>query len=135
MKKVILLIGCLAVLASCKKTPAPETNNEPVATEQTAAPAEAQAEAQAVEAADPFPASEAIATKVDGFREADGVWTLYLVEALDGVTKLEILPDAVVVLADKSEVALANLDKTALNEKSASLWMKDGKVAHIAIAE
>lgn len=131
MKKVILLIGCLAVLASCKKTPAPETNNETVATEQTAAPAEA----QAVEAADPFPASEAIATKVDGFREADGVWTLYLVEALDGITKLEILPDAVVVLADKSEVALANLDKTALNEKSASLWMKDGKVAHIAIAE
>lgn len=131
MKKVILLIGCLAVLASCKKTPAPEpTTNEPVATEQPAAQPEAEAQA-----ADPFPASEATATKVDGFREADGVWTLYLVEALDGITKLEILPDAVVVLADKSEFALADLDKTALNEKSASIWMKDGKVSHIVVNE
>lgn len=127
MKKVILLIGCLAVLASCGKKAENKEANTEVATEQVAV--------EQAEVADPFPASEAIATKTDGFRESEGVWTLYLMEKVNDTDKMEIASDAVVVLADKSEVALADLDKTALNEKSASIWMKDGKVSHIVLAE
>jgi len=131
MKKVFLLIGCLALLASCGKKKAQQTEeaNQPeteVVTE--AAPVE-----EAV--ADPFPASESYPAKTDGFREADGVWTLYLIDAVNGANKLEILSDAVVVLADNSEKALSELDKTALNEKNAAIWLKDGKVSRIKVNE
>ncbi|MBR4841345.1 MAG: hypothetical protein IK005_12850 [Paludibacteraceae bacterium] len=130
MKKVFLLIGCLALLASCGKKKAQQE-------EVTQPETEVVTEAAPVEevAADPFPASESYPAKTDGFREADGVWTLYLIDAVNGANKLEILSDAVVVLADNSEKALADLDKTALNEKSTSIWLKDGKVSHIKVNE
>lgn len=130
MKKVFLLMGCLALLASCgkkAKEEAPKAETEVVVTEQPAVEAVV---------ADPFPASESYPAKTDGFRAAeDGVITLYLVDAVNGSNKLEILADAMVVLADNSEVAISALDKTALNEKNASIWMKDGKVSRIKVNE
>lgn len=129
MKKVFLLIGCLAVLSSCgnkkAEAEAPKAETEVVATEQPAA--------EAVEA---FPASESFPAKTDGFRIAeDGIITLYLIDSVNGANKLEILADAMVVLADNSEVAIKDLDKAALNEKASSIWMKEGKVSRIKVNE
>lgn len=129
MKKVFLLIGCLALLASCGKKKAQQEEAPKAETEVVAAtPVE-----EVV--ADPFPASESFPAKTDGFRAADGVITLYLIDAVNGANKLEILSDAMVVLADNSEVSINDLDKAALNEKSTSIWMKDGKVSRIKVNE
>lgn len=130
MKKAFLLIGCLALLASCgnkAKEEAPKAETE-VAAEQPAVIEEAAP-------ADPFPASESFPAKTDGFRVADSTITLYLVDAVNGANQFDVLADAMIVLADGREVSIKDADKTALNEKSASIWMKDGKVSRIKVNE
>lgn len=141
MKKIFLLMGCIALLASCGNK---DKAAEPAATEpateitETAAPAEAApAEAAACEFA------QADAQKVQSFglrQDEAGAWILNYkainaegaqegdlqkVELADGTKTIVIVDGAA------STIEFAALEKSVLNNKVVNIWLKDGKIANI----
>lgn len=140
MKKIFLLVSCLAVLASCSKK---AENNAAEAAQQVETTAEATAEtatnvAEAVqEVVSAFADADKIAAKSFGLRQDEnGAWILQLSksgEAKD-LEKIEVASDAEIVTLSETIACSALNDelKKALNNKQIGFWLNgDGKISHI----
>lgn len=144
MKKIFLLLSCVALLASCgnkdKAAEAPAT--EPAATEistETAAPEAAPAEA----AAPVCEFAQADAQKIQSFglrQDESGAWELnYKAINAEGAQEGDLqkvqLADGtqtiVIVDGAATTIEFAALEKSTLNNKVVNIWTKDGKIAHI----
>ncbi len=148
MKKIFLLMGCLAlIMAGCKKEQKKVENEAQEAIETTADAAESAA-ATAVEAVNNFLQENSIAAKSFGLHEeADGGWTLNLKdtdangEAAGDLKKIFLANDAEVILIKDGvfdTIPFANIEKSILNNKKVSYWLDDAKekITHIVeIAE
>jgi hypothetical protein len=143
MKKIFLLIGCVALMASCGNK---EKANDAAVSEQpaveTTAPAP-EAAAPAVETAPACEFAQADAQKVQSFglrQDEAGAWILNFkainaegaqegdlqkVELADGTKTIVIVDGAA------STIEFAALEKSVLNNKVVNIWMKDGKIANI----
>lgn len=144
MKKIFLLMGCIALLASCGNK---DKAAEPAATEpateitETAAPAETATAAPAEAAACEFAQADAQKVQSFGLRQDEaGAWILNFkainaegaqegdlqkVELADGTKTIVIVDGAA------STIEFAALEKTVLNDKVVNIWLKDGKIANI----
>lgn len=144
MKKIFLLMGCIALLASCGNK---DKAAEPAATEpateitETAAPAETATAAPAEAAACEFAQADAQKVQSFGLRQDEaGAWILNYkainaegaqegdlqkVELADGTKTIVIVDGAA------STIEFAALEKTVLNDKVVNIWLKDGKIANI----
>lgn len=144
MKKIFLLMGCIALLASCGNK---DKAAEPAATEpateitETAAPAEAAPAAPAEAAACEFAQADAQKVQSFGLRQDEaGAWILNYkainaegaqegdlqkVELADGTKTIVIVDGAA------STIEFAALEKSVLNNKVVNIWLKDGKIANI----
>lgn len=139
MKKIFLLMGCLAIMASCSKKT--ENKAEQAAQETTEAVQEVAQEAtEAVqEVVNNFLQENSIAAKSFGLHEeADGGWALNLKDT-DGdgsLKKIMLNSDAQVILIKDGAfdtIAFANIEKSILNNKQVSYWLDDAKenITHI----
>ena len=142
MKKIFLLIGCVALMASCGNK---EKANDAAVSEQpaveTTAPAP-EAAAPAVEAAPAceFAQENAQKAKSFGLRQDEGKWILNYKNinaegAEEGdLQKIELAEGTETVILNEgaaSKIDFASLEKSVLNNKIVNLWLKDGKIAHI----
>lgn len=139
MKKVFLLFGCLAVLASCNKKK--EANNA----ETTATQVEntvSETAATAVEQVKTFLEENKIQAKSFGLRQNEnGAWELNLKnldaasgEAAGDLLKLVLADDAEIITLDKGTIAVSGLNdevKNALNNKFVGYWLDGDKISHI----
>jgi hypothetical protein len=143
MKKIFLLMGCIALLASCgnkDKAAEPATTETTTEITETAAPAEA-APAEAAAPACEFAQADAQKVQSFGLRQDEaGAWILNFkainaegaqegdlqkVELADGTKTIVIVDGAA------STIEFAALEKSVLNNKVVNIWMKDGKIANI----
>jgi|GEM_PF-3068988 hypothetical protein len=148
MKKIFLLMGCLAlIMAGCKKEQK-KVENEAQETVEAAADAAESAATAAVEAVNNFLQENSIAAKSFGLHEeADGGWTLNLKdtdangETTGDLKKIFLTNDAQVILIKDGAfdtIPFANIEKSILNNKKVSYWLDDAKekITHIVeIAE
>lgn len=137
MKKIILLISCLAILAGCKNKKAETEAQQPEAqvTETV------QEVGQAIEAVSQFLEENKIQAKSFGLRqEEDGTWQLNLKnldangEAAGDLLKLAIADDAEIITLENGTIATSALNdevKKALNNKFVGYWLDGDKISHI----
>lgn len=134
MKKIILLVSCLAILASCgKKKEAPV--QEPTVQETV------EAVQETVEAVSQFLEENKIQAKSFGLRQnEEGKWELNLKnldeagEAAGDLLKLVLADDAEIVSLENGTIAVSALNdevKKALNNKFVGYWLDGDKITHI----
>ena len=145
MKKIFLLVSCLAVMASCSKK---AENNAAEAAQQVEATATQSAEAVAETAtnaaeavANLFAEADKIGAKAFGLRQDEsGKWILNLKntnengDAAGDLLKIEIADDAEIVALGQTVACSALNDevKSLLNNKMVGYWLNgDGKISHI----
>lgn len=137
MKKIILLISCLAILAGCKNKKAETEAQQPEAqvTETV------QEVGQAIEAVSQFLEENKIQAKSFGLRqEEDGTWQLNLKnldangEAAGELLKLTLADNVEIVTLENGNIlssALTDETKSALNNKFVGYWLDGDKISHI----
>ncbi|MBR0502902.1 MAG: membrane lipoprotein lipid attachment site-containing protein [Paludibacteraceae bacterium] len=137
MKKIILLISCLAILAGCKNKKAETEAQQPEAqvTETV------QEVGQAIEAVSQFLEENKIQAKSFGLRqEEDGTWQLNLKnldangEAAGELLKLTLADNVEIVTLENGNIlssALSDETKSALNNKFVGYWLDGDKISHI----
>lgn len=135
MKKVFLLLGCLAILASCnKKKESNEAANAGAAVENTV-------EATAQQVVNNFLEENKIQAKSFGLRQNEnGAWELNLKnldtngEAAGDLLKLVLADDAEIITLGNGTIATSALNdevKNALNNKFVGYWLDGEKISHI----
>ncbi len=137
MKKIILLISCLAILAGCKNKKAEETPQQP----ESQVTETVQEVGQAIEAVSQFLEENKIQAKSFGLRqEEDGTWQLNLKnldangEAAGELLKLTLADNVEIVTLENGNIlssALTDETKSALNNKFVGYWLDGDKISHI----
>ncbi|MBO7635886.1 MAG: membrane lipoprotein lipid attachment site-containing protein [Paludibacteraceae bacterium] len=136
MKKIILLISCLAILAGCKNKKAEEPAQPEAQVTETV-----QEVGQAIEAVSQFLEENKIQAKSFGLRqEEDGTWQLNLKnldangEAAGELLKLTLADNVEIVTLESGNIlssALSDETKSALNNKFVGYWLDGDKISHI----
>ncbi|MBO4529645.1 MAG: membrane lipoprotein lipid attachment site-containing protein [Paludibacteraceae bacterium] len=136
MKKIILLISCLAILAGCKNKKAEEPAQPEAQVTETV-----QEVGQAIEAVSQFLEENKIQAKSFGLRqEEDGTWQLNLKnldangEAAGELLKLTLADNVEIVTLESGNIlssALNDETKSALNNKFVGYWLDGDKISHI----
>ncbi len=136
MKKIILLISCLAILAGCKNKKAEEPAQPEAQVTETV-----QEVGQAIEAVSQFLEENKIQAKSFGLRqEEDGTWQLNLKnldangEAAGELLKLTLADNVEIVTLENGNIlssALSDETKSALNNKFVGYWLDGDKISHI----
>lgn len=141
MKKIILLVCCLAALASCKNNKANESENNAATTTTETVQEATETVGQVIEAASQFLEENKIQAKSFGLRQNEnGAWELNLKnldangEAAGDLLKLVVADDAEIITLENGTIATSALNddvKKALNNKFVGYWLDGETITHI----